>query len=332
MTRLRTVLLGAGKSGRLFAAALSEHPAVNLCAVVSRTSASAQVVASAAGCLALAAQDDWISPRPDLVVVATPHHLHHRQVIRALQSGASVLCDKPVALSPSERNAITAAAERHGGRVYCSMVQRCSEAALECRQYLRDERARISFVGIQQILARARPYYETWKGRRDQAGGGVLINQAIHALDLAQFVTDSEFRLDSCLSWTSRDVEVETAMSAALTLGPNVPVLLTATTASAIDEQQVIRVSLGDELVLVVGSEVVSWGCVRSSDEVESVIAELAVGGNVYGPGYRGAVDDVVTSLLNGAASRYGIEMDQTASTHNLVFEIYQRLARERSP
>ena len=70
---LRTVLLGAGKSGRLFAAALAANPQVDLRVVVSGRGGSAAEIASEVGAESMVAGEDWSLIHPDLVVVATPH-------------------------------------------------------------------------------------------------------------------------------------------------------------------------------------------------------------------------------------------------------------------
>ncbi|WP_207843885.1 Gfo/Idh/MocA family protein [Williamsia soli] len=330
MSQLRTVVLGVGKSGSLFVDALVSHPLVELSAVAAGSRLSAARIADPLGVVALGPTDDWTAYNPDLVVIATPHDCHAGQLVHALAYGSSVLCDKPLVTTPDQWFALMeAAANSNGGRVFCSLVQRCSPAMLECRDYLASRRAEITAVSVQQVLARSTAYYETWKGNLARSGGGVLMNQAIHALDLAQFVTASDFQLRSCSMLTVSEMEVETVVTALLTLNGGTPVVLAATTASATNESQIIRIALGQDLVVLVGSEVVSWGLIRHGAPVETQIAQLVRAGDVYGPGYREAVDDVVTSLLNGTQSRYRIELPDTDSLHRLVFEMYSRGRRD---
>ena len=323
---LRTVLLGAGKSGRLFAAALAPNPQVDLRVVVSGRGGSAAEIASEVGAESMVAGEDWSLIHPDLVVVATPHDQHEQQTLTALTAGASVLVDKPVVTTGDSWTRVFEASRTHG-RVFCAFVQRCSPAVLTCREYLRARRPQITGMSIQQILARDATYYTTWKGNFAQSGGGVLMNQAIHALDLAQFVTSGQMTLNGALMWTPPEIDVETVVTATLTMDGAIPVILSATTSSAVNEQQLIRVCLGDEMVLLVGSEVVSWAgttpAVAGSEDVESLIAALGRGGDRYGPGHRAAVDDVVTSILAQSDSIYELELSQVEETHRLVYEMY---------
>lgn len=130
----------------------------------------------------------------DAVLIAVPHYQHVPMSIAAIERGIHVLCEKPIAVSVSEARRLNAVAARHP-RVKFGIVyqMRTHETYIKLRQMIRDgelgEISRITWIVTDWF--RTHTYYAsggwraTWKGE----GGGVLINQCPHNLDLLQWVT-----------------------------------------------------------------------------------------------------------------------------------------------
>lgn len=124
---------------------------------------------------------------PDAVAVTTPHPFHAPVAAAAFRAGAHVLVEKPMAVTASEADAMIAAAERAGLVLAVSFQHRFSALTERLRAWLDGgELGAIVRVSVTEpwlrtaAYFRAAPWRATWRGE----GGGLLLNQGPHALDL----------------------------------------------------------------------------------------------------------------------------------------------------
>ena len=125
----------------------------------------------------------------DLAIVASPHSLHAAQSIQLLQSGVSVLCEKPMATSATDARAMARAAEAGPGLLAIALVRRFFPATRSIRDMLAmrtlGEISSFEFSEGSESFAwpAASPRYFD----RQEAQGGVLMDIGAHALDLTQW-------------------------------------------------------------------------------------------------------------------------------------------------
>jgi predicted dehydrogenase len=139
-----------------------------------------------------AAYDDY--PRmldelqPDLAVVCTPNVSHRRYAIEALQAGAHVLCEKPVAAGYGDAVAMYDAAEAAGRTLYVGQTGRLSGAVMAAKAFAdAGELGEVYYAETASLRRRGVP---TW-GRfhmRSASGGGPLLDIGVHALDALLWV------------------------------------------------------------------------------------------------------------------------------------------------
>lgn len=129
--------------------------------------------------------------RPDVVHICTPHDQHAEVAIDCLASGVHVLLEKPLAHSLPEAERIVAAAERSRAQIGVCLQNRYNATIQAAREVL-DSGALGAVRGASATVlwARTPQYYQVkpWRGRWAGAGGGLLINQAIHTIDLLQWL------------------------------------------------------------------------------------------------------------------------------------------------
>lgn len=130
--------------------------------------------------------------RPDVVHVCTPHHQHVPVAIDCLDAGVAVLLEKPVAHTVAEAERLIAAARaRPGVKAGICLQNRYNATTRAARELLESGELGKVLGGSATVLwHRDREYYERrpWRGRVRDSGGGVLINQAIHTLDLMEWL------------------------------------------------------------------------------------------------------------------------------------------------
>ncbi|GAA1397845.1 Gfo/Idh/MocA family oxidoreductase [Luteococcus peritonei] len=138
----------------------------------------------------LAAIDQGRLERPDVVHVTTPHHQHAEPTLALLAAGLHVIQEKPLANSLTAAQSIVDAAASSSARSGICFQNRYNASSQALKQVLEDGELGELLGGCASVVwARTPDYYQArpWRGRWDQAGGGLLINQAIHTLDLLQW-------------------------------------------------------------------------------------------------------------------------------------------------
>lgn len=126
----------------------------------------------------------------DIVNICTPNGLHAKQVIRSLQAGYNVICEKPLALKTEDCTRIIKAEEASGRKVICVMQNRFSPPSVLLKNAIENSVfGQIYFVQINLFWNRDHRYYKNhpWHGS-SELDGGVLFTQFSHFIDLLYWV------------------------------------------------------------------------------------------------------------------------------------------------
>ena len=125
----------------------------------------------------------------DAFDLCLPHHLHRRMTIAALEAGKHVLCEKPLALTPEDCDAMAQNAEKTGKVLMHGENMRTSPNAVTAAQLVKDGRVG-TIVGVQSTYAHWQSVALNygWRTEADKSGGGHLIDGAIHFVDVIRHV------------------------------------------------------------------------------------------------------------------------------------------------
>lgn len=149
----------------------------------------------------------------DAVHICTPHYLHAEMAIFALENGVDVLCEKPMAIELDDARKMQAAAEQNGHRLWIVFQNRFNPGARLVRDSIKSGKlGKVLGVKGEVPWVRDMQYYsDDWHGRLGTEGGGVIINQAIHTLDLMRWLADAPARtVDAHIAnRTLPEIEVE---------------------------------------------------------------------------------------------------------------------------
>jgi predicted dehydrogenase len=183
--------VGCGKVGSIHAASLTVLPESELVAVCDASAARAEGFAARYGGRPFTDFATLLAEsRPHAVVIGTPHPLHAATAVQAAEAGVHVLVEKPMAATLADCDAMLAAAQRAGTilgvisqRRFYEPVQRM-KAAIDAGKIGRPVLGSFSMFSWRDSA-----YYRSdpWRGRWDTEGGGVLVNQSPHQLDLLQW-------------------------------------------------------------------------------------------------------------------------------------------------
>lgn len=143
---------------------------------------------------AFTAVEDLLALEPDVVHVLTPHFLHREHVEACLKAGCNVLTEKPIATTMEDARSMIQTARNCGRQLGVVFQNRYIEGVQEVRRLIR-EGAFGRIIGAWSHMAWHRPpsYYQCdWKGSWEKEGGGVVIDQAIHSIDLVRYMMGCE--------------------------------------------------------------------------------------------------------------------------------------------
>jgi UDP-N-acetyl-2-amino-2-deoxyglucuronate dehydrogenase len=190
--KLGIAVIGCGAISGLHLKAASGSELAELRAVADTDEARAKGAATTYGCdyytdyLELLKREDI-----DIVHLCTAHYQHAPMAVDALRAGKHVLTEKPMAENlASAQTMLDAAAAHPEVQLGVIFQNRYNPAAQRMREYV-DSGELGKLVGMKGLVtwSRTAAYYNTeWKGKWETEGGGALINQSIHTLDLLQWL------------------------------------------------------------------------------------------------------------------------------------------------
>lgn len=269
MKRMGTAIIGCGAISGVHLKALSELPLAELRAVVDIDEALARKTATQYGCEAYTDYREVLKRDDiDVVHICTGHHLHAPMTVDALAAGKHVLTEKPMAENKASARAVLEAEERYNGVQLGVVFQnRYNPASQAMKRYAESgELGRLVCMKGLVTWYRSADYYKSeWKGRWATEGGGVLINQAIHTLDLIQWLGGEVASVKGSVSTDSLEgaIEVEDTAHARIVFRSGVAAIFYATNAylknspvevEAIFEKGTLHMK-GDRLYLIQGDE-----------------------------------------------------------------------------
>lgn len=151
----------------------------------------------------------------DALIIATPHYLHTTIGIDALENGLHVMVEKPISAHKADAERLIAVAKKHPKQVFAGMFQLRVEPRYVKLKKLIQSGELGNLVRINWIITdwfRTEAYYAssdwraTWKGE----GGGVLLNQCLHQLDILQWLCGMPSMVRGfCKFGRYHDIEVE---------------------------------------------------------------------------------------------------------------------------
>lgn len=189
---LRVGIIGCGKIARTHAEAVGSIPGASLVAFCDADLGRAQAFADEFGAeIATDSLDTFFSKGTlDAAMVCTPHPAHEKLVVACAEAGVNVLCEKPIAIRLEEADRMIEAADAAGVAFGVIFQRRFWPAAQRIRRAIDDGLlGKLTFGSSYSHLWRPQDYFESdpWRGKWETEGGGVMMNQAVHMVDMLQW-------------------------------------------------------------------------------------------------------------------------------------------------
>ena len=186
--KIRIGIIGCGQMGRWHLNAYKRNPAVEVIAFADTNLASAEKFASEMGGKAYSSSKDMIvNERLDGVSVCTVPSTHRDVVMELLETGIHVLCEKPLAISVEQANDMTVKATEKDLIMLTAFKFRFREEVQKAKELIASGGLgkivtfRLMFGGYLEMA-------ETWYAKKELSGGGILMDNGPHAVDLIRYL------------------------------------------------------------------------------------------------------------------------------------------------
>lgn len=183
---MKVGLIGAGRQGWRRARAAAELQDTKLAIVADIDSNAAKLLAKEMGCEATNRWEDVIT-RNDLqaVIVCVPNHLHAPMSIAALKERKHVFCEKPLARDPEEAKQIVDTAREMGVKLKTGFTLRHHPGIRQAREWFDSGLiGDLMFLRCTYGMCGRPDYDREWRAKGELSGGGELVDQGVHVLDL----------------------------------------------------------------------------------------------------------------------------------------------------
>jgi len=193
MDRVRIAMIGLGNIGTLHLGNIEKQPKVELTAVCDTVPAKAKAAAEKYGVKAYFDSDKLLADKVcDAVIIGTPHYFHTTIGIAAMQSGHHVLVEKPISVHKADCERLIAA---HTDKdiVFGAMFNLRTQPTYQKVRELVQGGELGKLIRVSWIITnwfRTQAYYDSggWRATWGGEGGGVLLNQCPHNLDMLQWI------------------------------------------------------------------------------------------------------------------------------------------------
>ncbi len=260
----------------------------------------------------------------DVVHICTPHYLHVPMAIEALQAGVSVFSEKPPAINMEQFEQLRHADNTTSAKLGFCFQNRYNQSILKADELLAEGRLG-KVVGARAFVTwrREADYYATdWKGVLATEGGGALINQSIHTLDLMLRFLGEPVSVQASISnhHLQGVIEVEDTVDARMTFADGAIGCFYATTGYATDAPVILELTCEKGSLTLVDKTVT----VREAgaDPVLLTLEEAAgVGKSYWGNGHLTCICDFYEKLDSG--ERFQNDLQGVENTMKTMMQIY---------
>ncbi len=301
---MNIAVVGCGNISRVHFDVISKTPDAVVVATVDTVYEKAKKWADAFSAKAYTSFDEMLAnEKIDTVHICTPHYLHTQMAVRALEKGINVLTEKPCSMTLDEVEILRDAQKKTGKKVGVCFQNRYNDCSVYVKNVI-DSGKMGKVLALRGFLTWKRDenyYSDDWHGTLEKEGGGVLINQAIHTIDLLQHFGGG---CNGVTAHIANDhlkgvIEVEDTATALLTMKSGANAVLYATTAFVTDSRVLIDIKFEKGTLRMEGDrlfEITDTGV----NEIGETVQKETVGKSCWGTGHAALIADFYDSIRNG--------------------------------
>ncbi|MDP6776332.1 MAG: Gfo/Idh/MocA family oxidoreductase [Candidatus Latescibacteria bacterium] len=270
------------------------------------------------------------SPEIDVVCITTPSGIRIPIATDAAAAGKHLIIEKPIDITLEKTDRIIEAAGNAGVHLMCIFQLRYGEAVGTVREAVQQGKLGKIVLGDAYIKwYRPQEYYDSagWRGTWDMEGGGALMTQGIHTVDLLQWIMGPVKRVSGAMGSLVHDVEVEDTVVATVEYESGALGVIEATTASHPGMPAKLEFSGSKGTVVVEADQITSWDVEGEELEVgggdTSDIAKAASDSKTFGTeGHKAQISEMVQLVREGGTPK--VDGPEGRKAVELILAIYE--------
>ena len=259
--------------------------------------------------------------KPDVVHICTPHYLHAEMIVYALERNVNVLCEKPLCISREQIEQVLSAEKNSQAILGVCHQNRYLPSNTFAKQYIEDKKLLSGYGTV--VWKRDKAYYDSaeWRGKWKTEGGGVLINQALHTLDLLQWISGFPSKVSASVNTLNLSDVIEVEDSAIAVYYGDVQTVFTASTAGGADFPVELVFRTDTDLIRVYGDQVFINGKQYEFKE------QPFFGKKVYGSGHKGLISHFYECVC--AKQKFWINGEEGSKVVRMILGAYESNAQK---
>lgn len=324
-------IVGCGMIANFHAKAIADIDNAELVACTSSRMASAEKFAAAQGCKAYATLEEMLAdPKLDVITVCTPSGAHMEPAIAAAKAGKHVIIEKPLEITLARCDAIIEACNEAG--VVCATIfpSRFHKSSQILRKAVAEDKfGQLALANAYVKWYRTQEYYDSgaWRGTWSLDGGGALMNQAIHSVDLLSWLMGDVTSITAHTATLAHErIEVEDVAVATLRFANGALGTLEASTAAFPGYLKKIELYGSKGSAVLEEEDIKVWDFAEPTSDDQAMLREMAgkteTGGGAADPaaiGHHGhtelfrdairAIEQGTTPMVDGPGGRRSVEI-----------------------
>jgi UDP-N-acetyl-2-amino-2-deoxyglucuronate dehydrogenase len=308
-------LIGAGNIARTHAAAIAEIPNARLVAICDTSEPACRALAQEMG------QVDWTGDLEallarqdvDVVNICTPSGTHADLGIRAARAGKHLIVEKPLDITLQQADRLIAAARENGVKLSGIFPYRFRQGVHEAKKEI--ERGRLGQLVLADAYVkwyRSQEYYHGWHGTWALDGGGALINQSIHSIDLLQWLAGPVRSVYAHTATLAHQMETEDTASALLAFENGAMGVIQGATSCWPGDPARVELHGAQGTIVLEEGRVKAWRLMDASPEEEGAMTALeAQEGHAFDDptavghtAHRLQIEDMLEAIAEGREPR----------------------------
>ncbi len=337
-------IIGTGMISQFHARAIAEVHGAKLIACFDRSKPSAKKFAKKLGCTAYDSLDAMLDdPAVDVVTVATPSGAHMEPAIAAARAGKHVIIEKPLEITLKRCDCIIRECEKQGVKLSAIFPSRFHDSSIKMKRAIDAGRfGRLTLGDAYVKWFRTQEYYDSgaWRGTWKLDGGGALMNQAIHTVDLLTWLMGPVVEIQAnTATLAHKRIEVEDVATATLRFANGALGVIEATTAAYPGYLKRIELHGSEGSAVLEEEDLKAWDFAKKNRSDAAILREMAsvksTGGGAADPaaiGHHGhtmqfrdvlkAIKSDGTPAIDGYEGRRSVE---------IILAIYKSAATGRT-
>lgn len=270
-------------------------------------------------------------PDVDIVCVCVPSGTHGEVCIAAARAGKHIVCEKPMEITPERMDLVTRAVQAAGVKMQCIFQRRLMPTAKAVREAVREGKlGKVCLAEAQLKYYRDQVYYDSagWRGTWEQDGGGALMNQGVHGIDLILWMLGEKIdTLYGRAQTLARNIAVEDTAAAVLQMKNGCLCVIEGTTVAYPGYSTTFSLH-GEKGTIVFNDDgIVEWNFIDPEDAPLRPDSNMKVGGSksnvdITIDGHVMLLRDMKEAVQEGRAPMIPPEDAQTAV--KVICKIYE--------